>query len=116
MIRFRKLALLLASLSILLSCAEVFAQTGTTSVQGTVVDNSGAAVVAAKVVIQNAQQALEREIQTNGSGEYKFLALPPGTYAITVEKAGFRKYESHDVALLVNLPVTLTGRGASLGT
>lgn len=107
MIRFLKVAVILFGLSVLLSSVKVFAQTGTTSVQGTVVDKSGAAVVAAKVVIQNTEQALEREMRTNGSGEYKFLALPPGTYTITVEKEGFRKYESRDVALLVNLPVTL---------
>ena len=107
MSRFPKVALILVGLSTLLFSAGVFGQTGTTSVQGTVVDKSGAAVVAAKVVVQNAGQAIEREMQTNSSGEYRFLALPPGTYTITVEKEGFRKYESRDVTLLVNLPVTL---------
>jgi hypothetical protein len=107
MIRFIKVALILAGLSVLLFSVEVFAQTGTTSVQGTVVDNSGAAVVAAKVVVKNVGQALEREMQTNTAGEYKFLALPPGTYTITAEKEGFRRYESRDVSLLVDLPVTL---------
>jgi protocatechuate 3,4-dioxygenase beta subunit len=84
MIRFPKLALIVAGLFVLLSSVELFGQTGTTSVHGTVVDNSGAAVVAAKVIVQNAGQRLEREMHTNGSGEYKFLALPPGTYTITV--------------------------------
>jgi len=83
-----------------------FAQTGTTSVGGTVVDTSGAAIAGAKVTISNNGQALEREVQTNNAGEYRFLALPPGTYTLTVEKQGFRKYEQTALALLVNVAAT----------
>jgi hypothetical protein len=88
-----------------LSCAS--AQTGTTSVRGTVLDKSGAAVVGATVILDNAAQALHHEMKTSGSGEYEFLSLPPGTYAMSVEKAGFRKWEQKSLQLLVNLPSTL---------
>jgi hypothetical protein len=87
--------------------AELVAQTGTTSVQGVVLDKSGAAVVGARVVVENAGQALQRETRTNGSGDYKLLALPPGKYTLTVEKEGFRKFEVRDLNLPVNLPVTV---------
>ncbi|HTZ82442.1 MAG TPA: carboxypeptidase-like regulatory domain-containing protein, partial [Candidatus Acidoferrales bacterium] len=83
-----------------------FAQTGTTSVGGTVVDVSGAAIAGAKVTISNNGQALQREAQTNSAGEYRFLALPPGTYTLTVEKQGFRKFEQTALALLVNVAAT----------
>lgn len=82
-----------------------FAQTGTTSVRGTVLDKSGAAVAAAKVTVTN-EQALQRETQTDNSGEYRLLALPPGTYTLTVEKAGFRTFQQSKLELPVNVAVT----------
>lgn len=83
-----------------------FAQTGTTSVRGNVLDKSGATVAEALVTITNPTQGLTRETQTNGSGEYSFLALPPGTYTLSVQKAGFRPFERKSLELLVNVPAT----------
>jgi hypothetical protein len=82
------------------------AQTGTTSVRGTITDKSGATVAGAKVRLVNSAQAVERETESNESGEYEFLALQPGNYALTVVKDGFRKYEQNKIQLLVNLPAT----------
>src|SRR3982074_433806 len=81
-------------------------QTGTTSLRGTVTDKTGASVGAARVLLDNAGQALHREAQTTTTGEYEFVALPPGTYALIVEKSGFRKFEQKSLQLLVNLPAT----------
>ena len=83
-----------------------YAQVGTTSLRGTVIDKSGASVSDAKVSLDNVGQAFHREMQTNDRGEYEFIALPPGTYSLTVDKAGFRKYEQKSVQLLVNSPAT----------
>jgi hypothetical protein len=83
------------------------AQVGTTSVRGTVTDKSGAAVVGAKVTLVSTGQAIQREMQTSQSGEYEFLALPPGSYALTVEMASFRRFEQKNLQLLVNTPATL---------
>jgi hypothetical protein len=82
------------------------AQTGTTSLHGAVADTTGAVIVGAKVTLSNAQQGLHREATTNSAGEYEFLALPPGTYALVVEMTGFRKSEQKNLQLLVNLPTT----------
>src|SRR5215467_690179 len=90
-----------------LTGSAAFAQTGTTSLRGTVTDKSGAAVSGAAVRLVNSAQALEREITTKDSGEYEFLALPPGSYELTVEKEGFRKYQQNNLQLLVNSPATL---------
>jgi hypothetical protein len=83
-----------------------FAQTGTTSVGGSVVDKTGAAISGAKVTVVNNSQALQRETQTDNSGEYRFLALPPGTYTLTVDKTGFRRFQQTSLELLVNVAVT----------
>ena len=83
-----------------------YAQVGTTSLRGTVIDKTGASVSDAKVSLDNVGQAFHREMQTNDRGEYEFVALPPGTYVLTVDKAGFRKFEQKNVQLLVNSPAT----------
>src|SRR6267154_755659 len=82
------------------------AQTGTTSLHGSVADKTGAVIVGGKVTLSNAQQGLHREASTSSSGEYEFLALPPGNYVLVVEMTGFRKYEQRNLQLLVNLPTT----------
>jgi hypothetical protein len=82
------------------------AQTGTTSLRGTVLDKTGGAAVGAKVVLTNSAQALERQTRTNSTGAYEFLALPPGTYVLSVEMTGFRKYEQRNLQLLVDSPGT----------
>jgi Carboxypeptidase regulatory-like domain len=84
-----------------------FAQTGTTSVRGTVTDNSHAVVAGAKVTLVNTAQNFSREMETSASGEFEFLALPPGAYSITVEKDGFTKFEKPELQLLVNVAATL---------
>jgi len=83
------------------------AQSGTTSLRGTVVDKTGAAVVGAKVRLGNRTQGFERDVSSGPSGEYEFLALQPGQYEFSIEMAGFSKYERHGVQLLVNTPLTL---------
>ncbi len=86
--------------------ASAWAQTGTTSLHGSVADKTGAVIVGAKVSLSNAQQGLHRETITNAAGEYDFLALPPGNYVLVVEMTGFRRYEQKNLQLLVNLPTT----------
>lgn len=99
--------LLISLVTALLGVPSALAQVGTTSLHGTVTDKSGASVNGARVTLDNPAQALRRETQTNERGEYEFLALPPGTYALTVERAGFRKFEQTGLQLLVNSPATV---------
>ncbi len=87
------------------TCA--WAQTGTSSVRGAVIDKTGAAIVGAKVTVINAAQGLHRETATDGTGAYEFLALSPGSYSLTVESNGFRKFEQKNLQLQVNLPATV---------
>lgn len=97
------------ALVVLLSGAGLaFAQMGTTSLRGVVLDKSHAAIGSAHVTIRNAAQAIERSTETSVSGEFEFLALPPGTYSLTVSKDGFNRYEQTNLQLLVNVPASLT--------
>jgi len=56
------------------------AQTGTTSLRGTVTDKTGATVAGAIVHLVNMAQATERESATGSAGEYELLGLQPGVY------------------------------------
>src|SRR5437660_5694630 len=87
--------------------AIVFAQSGTTSLRGTVTDPSEAAVSGAKVTLANPERGFTRTVTTGDSGSYEFLQLQPGVYQITIEVPGFRRAEQKHVQLLVDTPATL---------
>jgi Carboxypeptidase regulatory-like domain len=101
----RNIGVLLCAL--LFAAMGAWAQTGTTSVHGVVTDKTGAAIVGAKITLANSGQGLTREASSGPAGEYDFLSLPPGTYVLTIERAGFRKFEQKNLQLLVNSPVTV---------
>src|SRR6266852_4027022 len=102
--------LLFSILVILTVNGTVFPQTSSTSLQGTVTDPSGSAIVGATVVLANSESKLERTIETGMQGEYRFIALPPGTYTLTVTAKGFSRYQQTDLQLLVNTPATANVR------
>jgi hypothetical protein len=89
------------SLLVVLFAATAFAQT-TASIQGTVTDQSGAAVSNAKVTIKNTALGIERNTQTNSTGAYEVPALPPGVYSVQVQIAGFETQLAKDVVLEVS--------------
>jgi len=84
----------------------VFPQTSSTSLQGTVMDPSGSAIAGATVVLANSESRLERTMESGTQGEYRFIALPPGTYTLTVAGKGFSRYQQTGIQLLVNTPAT----------
>jgi hypothetical protein len=97
----------LCAVFFLLCASYGWAQTGTTSLHGKVVDSTRAVVADATVTIANPGQGFHRSATTPSSGEFEFLALPPGTYVLTVERAGFKKYEQKNLQLLVNVPASV---------
>ncbi len=80
----------------------VHAQTTTGSIQGAVVDSSGAALPGVTVIIRNTGTNAERTTITNASGNYDATLLPPGTYNVSAELTGFRKIEKTGITLQVN--------------
>jgi hypothetical protein len=84
-----------------------WAQSGTTSLRGTVSDPSGATVSGAKVTLTNAERGFTRSVTTGNTGGYEFLQLQPGTYQLMVEMPGFRQSEQKHVQLLVDTPATI---------
>jgi predicted heme/steroid binding protein len=92
----------------------LLAQSDLGRISGFVRDPSGATVPNAKVTARNAS-GLERQVTSNESGYYNITNVPPGLYSLTVEAAGFRKYESTDnkldpsAALVIDAALTVGG-------
>src|SRR5687768_1391060 len=59
-------------------------------INGTVSDSSNATVASAVVTITNTATNVARRVQTNESGNYTAPFLPPGSYNVQVEHAGFK--------------------------
>src|SRR5437868_5501813 len=96
-------AIVFLSLNLLTNAQNI----ATANLHGIVQDPNGAVIPNAKVTARLAAQNLERTTQSNADGEYVLLNLPPGSYSIQVDAAGFAK--------LVQSPVVLTiGQDAQL--
>jgi hypothetical protein len=83
-----------------------FSQISSTSLQGAITDLSGSSIAGATVVLSNPESKTERSVATYIAGEYRFLAVPPGTYILTVTARGFAGYTQTGLHLLVNTPAT----------
>ncbi len=96
----------------------VFAQqAATATLEGIVTDQQGAVIPNAKLTVKNTQNGLTRDMQTDGSGVYRFVALQPGTYELTVSAPNFKEAKQGNIVLTVgqklNLDVSLTVGGGS---
>src|SRR5690242_3373373 len=67
------------------------AQSTTVTIQGTVMDQTGAVVPDAQVTAVNTATNITRVTKTDSTGNYLLAALPYGTYNITVEAKGMGK-------------------------
>ena len=100
-------ALLCSMLLCLFACVAASAQTGTSTVRGTVVDPQGNAVAGATVTLSNPEKNFTRTQTTNEEGGYVFTAIPPGRYRVEAESSGFKKVAVTDVQALVDTPVSI---------
>ncbi|HET9532682.1 MAG TPA: TonB-dependent receptor [Blastocatellia bacterium] len=66
-----------------------FAQATTGTIEGTVKDQSGAAISKAKITIKNVETNVSREATTDDGGRYLVPALPLGFYEVKAEHQGF---------------------------
>src|SRR5690349_12956293 len=97
-VRYRPAILLVASALI----ASALQAQVTSRIGGYVRDASGAIVPNAKVTAVSAQQRLTRTTNSNTTGYYEFVAMPAGTYDVTVESAGFQNQTQNGVELQAN--------------
>jgi len=86
------------------------------TINGTVLDPSGAVVANANVEIHQAISGYDRTTTTDSDGKFSFTNVPFNPYHMTVVAAGFARY-AEDVetrsAVPVNVTVSLTVAGSS---
>jgi hypothetical protein len=75
------------------------AQQTTATLNGTVVDATGAVIPGAKVNLKNEASGDMRNGVSNGDGYFTFAAIPPGHYTLNVSKDGFSSWEVKGVVL-----------------
>ena len=94
--------------AVLMAAAPAAAQIGqTASLTGTVTDTSGAVLHGVTVTVSSeAVIGGSRTAVTDGTGTYRFPALPPGTYTVKLELSGFRTV-THEARLQLGQTITV---------
>jgi hypothetical protein len=87
-----------------------WAQDPTGRIAGTVTDPGGAAVPDAKVTITNLKTGITSTAGTDKEGFYQVLALPIGTYRVTIDHDGFRKMVFDNQLLQINQTLRVDAR------
>jgi hypothetical protein len=94
--------LLLAAL-LLLGSGPVWAQGGgastTGSINGRVADSSGGVLPGVTVTVNSSSLMGVQSRVTDASGNYRFPALPPGTYTVTFELPGFNTLKRENIQI-----------------
>ena len=69
------------------------------TLEGTVRDSSGAAVVGSKATLRNSNTGQSRSVTTDSQGFFRAEQLAVGTYEVGVEQQGFASYRQSGVLL-----------------
>ncbi|MBI4477988.1 MAG: TonB-dependent receptor [Acidobacteria bacterium] len=72
------------------------------TIHGTVKDDTGGALPGVTVTVASPALQVKQMIDTTGAaGDYRFVDLPPGTYRVTFDLPGFRRFVREDLRLTV---------------
>ena len=91
----------------LLVAMSASAQQGTTELRGRVIDPQGAVLPGVTVVVRNQETGMFRETVSGPDGTLIAGGLVPGTYQVTAELQGFKKFERKDLRLEVGKTSTI---------
>jgi len=80
------------------------AQSGGSTVRGTIKDPNGNVVNGASVTLTDPAKNFTRTQSTNDDGVYVFTAIPPGTYKLEVSAPGFKTASASGLVALVDTP------------
>jgi hypothetical protein len=85
----------------------VNAQSGTTTINGTVTDSQGKIVPGASVRLSNKEKGFARTITTTSDGTFNFPLIQPANYVLEIEANGFKKIVQ-EVKALVDTPTNVS--------
>ena len=83
------------------------AQESRATVRGVVSDPTQAVVPGAKVTLNNVATGVDRVKETDASGFYVFDHVIPGTYTVSVEATGFRKFIQANIIVQTTADITV---------
>src|SRR5262245_3720720 len=95
------LTILWRSVAMLLALASIALAQGTGEITGTITDTTGGVVPGASVSVTNVATGAARHVISNEAGVYSVPALPPATYTVIVELAGFQTQTRRSLLLQV---------------
>ena len=81
--------------------------TPSTTLSGTVSDQTGATVPRAAVELVNVGTQFTKHSETDDQGRFLFSLVPPGKYDLAVTASGFATYRQSGITLDVNVPATV---------
>jgi hypothetical protein len=88
--------------------APALGQLGAASLTGSVTDTQNAAIPGVTVTARSPALIGGSEVLvTEANGAYRFPSLPPGTYSLTLELAGFQSVTRSNIVLLANQTLTV---------
>ena len=93
--------------AIALLCSGELVGQATSSIVGTVSDDSAAVIPGATVKLSATRAGVERSTETDARGRFQFLQAAPGTYTLQVTMVGFRTEIVTDLELVVDTRSTL---------
>ena len=80
---------LVVLLALIVASGTVMAQQVSGDISGQIVDQTGARIASAKVIVQAAGSSLSATTQADSEGRFRVGGLLPGTYKVSVSAAGF---------------------------
>src|SRR5439155_24058180 len=92
---------------LLFGAALLIAQEFRGRIQGVVTDASGAVAPGVTVILKNTGTGVEATRSTNEQGRYIFDYVDPGTYNITTELSGFKKFVQQNIIVQQRGDVTV---------
>ena len=101
-----KRLLALASLVCVVS-VPIWGQGAVGTLNGTILDTTGAVIPGATVVATNIDTAVESATSSTSAGAYTLPYLPPGTYSLRITAPGFRTANQENVILRVGQTMTV---------
>ncbi|HEY4089803.1 MAG TPA: carboxypeptidase-like regulatory domain-containing protein, partial [Bryobacteraceae bacterium] len=112
---WKRFAFFLTTFAVASGC--IFAQTTGATLQGTLNDPSDLAVPNQTVNLQNVATNAVRTAKTTAEGLFRFNALEPGVYGLTIPAAaGFQQYVVNQISLNVSETRDLGRIRLSLGS
>lgn len=96
---FRTCLVAVVIVLLLAGAPAAFAQSIYANLSGTVTDSTGAVVSGAKVTVTNAGTNVARQFTSNNAGFFSATELPVGTYNVSAEAKGFKKWQGKGIVL-----------------